>query len=247
MIWSKLTDHTSEVTLIVVGAIIANLLTPAIKRLWRSAVRYGRRHYLWRDSTQRIIRNRRNWRKTSNTRKVTHRLISAIANLLDIEFIEWREAINENNARLHRKSTFTKRWERHSLANIQECLVDPSYNQFLELLMDEDLARFSAENKPLGNALIKWAEKDRREFAEYKREYNEHIKVAFVDNTERYESVLHWGFMSNHPPVIAAKVYEEKSLSFPEDFHKHCEGGRSYDFGHINEFINKKFPERQRS
>ena len=76
----------------------------------------------------------------------------------------------------------------------------------------------------------------------YKLEYDKHIE--FVDNNERYESVLHWGFMSNLPPNKAAKVYDEKTLSFPEDLHIHFEGVRSIDVGHVYRFIDKKFPER---
>ena len=157
------TDNMSEISLIIMGAIIANILTPAVKYLWQRAARYGRRHYLWRDSTQQIIRKRRYWRKTSNATKSTHRFIAALAsNMLDIEYIEWREAINKNNTKLYRKSAFTKRWERHSQENIDDCLVNPSYNQFLELKMDEDTAKLSAENKPMDDAFRKWVQRDRR-------------------------------------------------------------------------------------
>ena len=230
-----------EFTLIVLAAIVANLLTPTVKYLWRCIARFVRRHYLWHDSTQRRIGKRRHWRKAGNLRKYTHRIVAALlSNLIDIEFIEWREAINKNNARLYRKSSFTERWVRHSQANIEECLVDPSYNQFLELMMDEDIARFSAENKPWGNAFRRWAEKTQREFDEYKQECNENIEL--IDNKDRYESILEWGFMWKYPPHIVARIYEDKTLPFPEDYHIHVEGNRSYDFGHIYRYMEKMFP-----
>ncbi len=231
-----------EFTLIVLAAIVANLLTPTVSRLWRCAVRYVRRYYVWLDSTQRLISNHRHWRKTGRLRKYTHRLIEVFAsNLLDIEYIAWREAINKNNAKLFRQNSRTTRWERYSNANIKDCLVNPSYNQFLALKMDEDTANYYVENKPIGNrALNECLQKSNQEYDDYKREFDKHIE--YVKNDNRYKSVLYWGYMSNRPPLIAASVYEEKNLPFPEDYHIHVEGVRSYSVGHIYRFINKRFP-----
>ena len=220
--------------------ITVNISIPGTKHLRRRVVRYFRRQYIWLDSSQRIIHERRNWRETSALRMHTHRLIAALAGtIIDTEYIEWKEIITENNARLFRQSSRTPRWERYSQANMEDCIVNPCYNQFLELMMDEDIAKYFAENKPIGDTAIKKGlEKSTRDYDEYKREYNMHIK--FIDNKERYESVLWWGYMSNRRPFIIARVYEEKTLPFPEDFH--FASGRSFDFSHIYRFINKEFP-----
>ena len=100
--------NVRDFTLIVLAAIVANLLTPTVKYLWRCVARYFRRHYIWLDSTRRFIGNRHHWRKTGKLRKHMHRLLEiAASNLIDIEYIEWREAINKNNARLYRQSVRT--------------------------------------------------------------------------------------------------------------------------------------------
>ena len=112
-------------------------------------------------------------------------------------------------------------------------------------MMDEDSARLLAENKPIGDALKKWAENDRREFDDYKSEFNKHIEIIDIEKQGRYESVLYWGFMSNLPPDIAAKIYEENTLSFPEDLHLDVEDRGSFSVGHIYRFIHKKFPARR--
>ena len=227
-------------------SISVDLSIPGTKHLRRRLVRYFRRRYMWLDSTQRIISKRRNWRKTSNLRMNMHRLLVALAsNLIDSEYIEWNENTTSNNTRLYRQSVRTPRWERFSRTNIEDCIVDPSYDQFLQLKMDEDLARYLAQNEPMGDCLTKWAEKDKREMVEYKLEYNRHIDIELIDNRERYESVLLWGYLSNLPPDIAAKVYEQKTLFFPEDLHVDVEGGRSFGIEHINDFIRKTFPERR--
>lgn len=235
-----------QFAVIVLAAIVANILTPTVKYLWRSIARFFRRHYLRHDSTQRIICKRRHWRKTSNLRKHVHHFITALlSNLIDIEYIEWREAISKNNARLYRQSVRTTRWTRFSQERLEDCLVDPSYDQYLELLMDEVSARFLAENKPIAvRAIEKGLTKTSKEFDQHKREYDKHIELDFIANRNRYESLLHWGFMSNHPPHIVARVYEEQSLSFPEDLHTRSEGGRSFYVAHIYRFMDENFPEK---
>ena len=100
-----------------------------------------------------------------------HRVLETVAsNLIDIDYVEWREAITKNNARLYRQSVRTARWDKYSHSNIEDCIVNPSYSQFLELMMDEDSAKVSAENKPFGEAFRKLGEKHRREYWAYKDE-----------------------------------------------------------------------------
>ncbi len=234
----------TEITKYVLAAVADYLLMPTISRCWLCFVRFARRRYVWLDSTQRIISNRRHWRETGSVRVYMHRAIEVFAGKLDIEFVAWRTATNTNNTRLHRRSIRTPHWDRHSQADIEDCLVNPTYNQFLELTMDEDLARITAENKPLGDSFIRWAEKDRREFDQYRREYNKH--VTLIDNRERYKDVLQWGFNSNTPPYIAAAVYEETTLPFPDYCRMLFEDGGSFYVGHIKRFIRKKFPERNK-
>lgn len=217
--------------------IIVVLLISKFSRIWRNAVRYARRKYIWHSSTQRLIDTRRHWRKTGFFRIFIHRSVETIANLIDSDFKEWKKATNKNNTKLYREGV-TYHWRRNSQANIEDCLINTTYTQFLRLEMDEDYSKYLTGEKPANEGyewgrVIPMSPRD-----EYKHEFDKHIEL--IDNKERYESVMDWGYKSNIPPFLAAKVFGEKKLQFPEDFH-YYNGG--YDLGHVYRYIDKHFPD----
>ena len=226
---------------VVLNAILENQLMRVVSRFYTSAISVLRRRYIWLDSTQFLIGNRRSWGKTGNLPKYMHRLIEKLACVLDVEFMTWRKNIRENNAKLYREGQ-TTRWKRYCRANLDECLVNSSYHQFLELKQDEDYAEYLSGSKKMSDSLRTSRGKLVSARDEYQHEFDKHIE--YIDNKERYESVLEWGYRSNTNPLKAATVCEEKSLSFPEDFHIPIAGGRIFNLGHIYSFLAEKFPER---
>ncbi len=218
----------TQMTEYVLGAIVVELL--------KDTLGFARRKYTWHYSTQRIIDTRRHWQKPGNRHIYIHRFIEKIANLIDIEYKEWKRATLENNTRLYRQGV-TQRWRKFTQANLEDCMVNPSYSQYLELKRDEDLTKYLTGEKPATEGLGWGRAQHRTPQDEYMHEFNEHLE--FIDNKERYKSILDWGFLSHTSPYVAAKVYEDKRIHFPEDFHFH---NGCYDLGHIYRFIDEKIP-----
>lgn len=231
----------TELTMAVFVGIVVKLLTPTIRRFWLSFIRYVRHRYIWLDSTQRLIDSRQRWRKDCAIANRLYLVIATIARVVDLEYMAWRKKTKANNVRLYRQGQIT-RWERYSRVNIEECLVEESYIQFLEFKMDEDLAEFSVGNKSMSDSFRMWRGEPVSARDEYKCEFDKHIE--FIENKQRYKSVLDWGYRSSRPPDIVAKVYEEKSLPFPEDYHIRAGEGRVVKLGHVYRFLAKRFPDR---
>ena len=132
------------VLLDVLNLFVRNWVLTTARNLWRCIARFVTLQFIRHESTQRYIGIRRQWCEPSNLHKYTHGIIEAFACILNNEYLEWRKATENRNAELVRQNGYAPRWERYSQTKIENCLVNPSFKQYLALKWDDYLAQVLA-------------------------------------------------------------------------------------------------------